>query len=378
MVNSNSFEIRIRWNGDLIMKKVSITLLLVLPIVLIYAISILGKIYASVAHIAPEYVAVFVDNIRQEEGVVLNYDIDEDGYDAIPLDIRVMPELASNRSYKVSNNNPTASEIVVDSENNASLFLKDKGISTYTVSCVEKPSLKCTFKVNVEFGLIRGIEFFDTINPSVNITELNLPLGREKNISVEYLPVTTRPEFREIEWSFESDGHSLEEMGEFFPIQVRKNAENTSQIHVLGFNAGDVLVTATCKTRPEISAQLLVKVTNKDETSRAYFNYFDPEYAMNVIDGTFDFKSEGGTPEDSENEGKILFNDSGLSYDDVSIRINGGESYVDQSIIEDLVLKFTNEKAATVNVELYLKSEPGTVVDRITLFVPKQSLWKEK
>ncbi len=340
------------------MKKVSITLLLVLPFVLIYAISILGKIYASIAHIAPEYVAVFVDDVRQEEGVMLNYDIDEDGYDAIPLDIRVMPELASNRSYKVSNNNPTASEIVVDAENNASLYLKDKGISTYTISSVEKPTLKCTFKVNVEFGLIRGIEFFDTNNPSSNITEINLPLGRERDIAVEYLPSTTRQEFKDMEWTFESDGHSLEEMGEFFPIQVKKNSENTSQIHILGFNAGDVLVTATCKTRPEVSAQLFIKVTNKDETSRAYFNYFDPEYAMNVIDGTFDFKSEGGS-----DEGKILFNDDSLTYDDIVIKCKSQN--INQEKLNDLVLEFTGSKTEVVTVELYIKGANGKTGVRI-------------
>ncbi len=341
------------------MKKVSITLLLVLPFILIYAISILGKIYSTIAHINPEYVAIFVDNIRQEEGVMLNYDIDEDGYDAIPLDIRVMPELATNRSYKVENNNTKASEIVVNADTNeASLFLKDKGISTYTVSSVEKPSLKCTFKVNVEFGLIRGIEFFDVNNPSVNVTEMNLPLGRARDISVEYLPSTTRQEFKNIEWTFESDGHTIEDMGEFFPIQVKKNAENTSQVHIFGLNAGDVLVTATCKTRPEISAQLLVKVTNKDETSRAYFNYFDPEYAMNVINGTFDFKSEGGS-----DEGKILFNDDSLTYNDIVIKCKSQN--INQEKLSDLVLEFTGSKTEVVTVELYIKGANGKTGSRV-------------
>lgn len=341
------------------MKKVSITLLLVLPFILIYAISILGKIYASVAHVAPEYVAIFVDDVRQEEGFMLNYDLDENGYDPIPLDIRVMPELASNRSYKVDNSNTKASKIVVNEETNeASLYLLDKGVSTYTVSSIEKPNLKCTFKVNVEFGLIRGIEFFDPVNPSLNIVEMNLPLGRQKDVAVEYLPATTRKEFKDIDWTFESDGHSMEEMGEFFPIQVIKNEDNTSQINLLGLNVGEVLVTATCKARPEISAQLLVKVTAKDETSRAYFNYFNAEYAMNVIDGTFDFKSEGGS-----DEGKILFNDDSLTYDDIVIKCKSPN--FNQEKLNDLVLEFTGSVTEVVTVELYIKEANGKIGPKV-------------
>ena len=54
---------------------------------------------------------------------------------------------------------------------------------------------------------------------------------------------------------------------------------------------------------------------------------------------SFDFKSEGGDYLENSNKGKILFNDSDLTYDDVYIRVKGGEAYVDQSNIDDLKLK---------------------------------------
>lgn len=360
------------------MKKVSITILLILPFILIYFISFMGIIINKFGHIAAETISVYVQKgtewVASEEDAIFRYDMDLLGAGPHFINIQVRPTEANNRAFTVFNTNEEVSHIDVvedldDSTNpyKAYLTLISNGTSHYTVASEENPKITYSFYVSVEQGDLKGIRLFDRGNPSHIYTtgEMNLPVGRTAEVGVEYLPRTTREEFKDVTWTFS------EELDFMSPIRVDGDGK------FVGLNPGDITATVTSnvinKDGVYVSADLLIHVTERSE-EKAYFNFFKVDRALVVNAASFDFKSEGGEPEDPENQGKILFNDSGLSYDDVNIRINGGESYVDQSMIEDLVLKFTNEKAVTVNVELYLKSEPGTVVDRITLYVPKQSL----
>lgn len=345
------------------MKKVSITLLLILPFILIYAISILGKIYSKYAHIKPEYVAVFVDDVRQEEGVTLDYDLDELGKDPIPLDIRVMPTLASNRTYKVENTNPAASEIKVDENNDAFLYLKDKGVSKYVVTSLENVTLKYTFNVNVEYGKLKDFEFFDFKNQSVNFSEITIPIGRTREIGVEYIPNTTRQVFKDLVWTFTYNNQNIEEIPSFSPIKVDIRSENTSQANIQGLREGTVIATVYSKELPELVKTLVINVTEKDEISRAYFNYFDSEYAFRPSNKMFDFKMKGGDDE----EGKILFNDSSLTYEDCVIKCDNPA--IDQAKLADLIIENTTNQSQIVAVDLYIKNTKGELGQKVDSIV---------
>lgn len=346
------------------MKKVSITLLLILPFILIFAISFLGKIYSNVAHIKPEYIAIFVDDVPQENGVVLNYDIDDDGYDAIPLDIRVMPTLASNKEFEISNDNPKASEIKVgEDRKSASLYLKDKGVSKYTVNSVEDTSIKYNFSIVVEFGQLRNFGFFDMKNHTQQIEEISIPVGRTKDIGIEVFPNTTRKEFRDFEWEFTYNGENIKDIPQFSPVGVDIRESNTMQASIEGLRVGEVIASVHSKGMPELVKTLKIKVTEKDETSKAYFNYFNSEQAFIAMSYKFDFKLKGGDDE----EGKILFNDTSLTYDDCVIKCDN--QYIDKSQLDNLVIENTNSRPQIVVVSLYLKNANGDIGQKVDSIV---------
>lgn len=346
------------------MKKVSISILLVLPFILIFFISVLGKAIQKYGRVAAEYVALFIENERQENGYLLKYDIDELGTDPIPVDIRVMPEFANNRTFTVYNTNPDFSTITVDEsgeEPKAYINLIDRGISKYTITSNENPSLQCSFTVSVERGVLRSMNFFDIRNPSKTFDEYNLPLGKTRELGVEFHPDTTRAEFRELIWTF--DGKPYEDVDEFYPVKFNP-ANNSFE----GVNVGTANILVTSKNKPEISASLTIHVsTNSIED--AYFNYFSNK-AFKVVD-KFDFKDEGGL----KDEGKILFNNLSLSYGDVKLKATGGDvNSIEIEKLNDLTIEFTelfdsehaNETRHIVELSLYMK-ETHTFLDQITI-----------
>ena len=351
------------------MKKVSISLLLVLPFILIYLISFVGKIYATYEHVPPAAISLYVDSVEQEEGTALYYDIDELGYDPIPLDIRFTPTETTNKTFRVENDNPKASEIVVSEDNkSASLYLKDKGVSNYTVISKEKILVKYTFSVVVEFGKLRQIEFFDYRNQSQNIDTLNVPLGKERIVSVEFFPSTTRQVFKTLEWEFEYDGNVLSEddikhSAAFLPLEINPS-ESTTQVNFLALRTGTIIARAWSVEDPEVTATLTVNVVEKDTESKAYFNHFT-EHALVINQKTFSFrKEELGSEED-----KILFNDDSITYEDILLKCVANDKVIDKSKLDEFIVCFKDDakKYDTVEIGLYLKSQPGVQIDKISV-----------
>ena len=351
------------------MKKVSISLLLILPFILIYLISFVGKIYASYEHVPPAAISLYVDNVEQEAGAKLYYDIDEHGRDPIPLDIRFTPTETTNKTFRVENDNPNASEIVVSEDHKtASLLLKDKGVSKYTVISMESTVVRYNFSVVVEFGKLREIEFFDYRNQSQNIDTLNVPLGKERVVSVEFFPSTTRDVFKTLEWEFEYNGSVLSKddikhSAAFLPLQINPS-ETTRQVNFLALRSGTITARAWSVEDPTVTATLTVNVVDKDEESKAYFNHFT-EHALVINSKTFSFvKEEGGSEQD-----KILFNDDTISYEDILLKCTANEKVIDKTKLDELMVCFKDDakKYDTVEIGLYLKSQPGVQIDKISV-----------
>lgn len=351
------------------MKKVSISLLLILPFILIYLISFVGKIYASYEHVPPAAISLFVDNIDQGNDAVLYYDIDEHGYDPIPLDIRFTPSETSDKSFRVENDNPNASEIVMSEDNKqASLLLKDKGVSKYTVISKESIVVRYSFSVVVEFGKLRDIEFFDYRNQTKNLDTLNVPLGKERIVGVEFFPATTREVYKTLGWEFEYDGNILSEddikhSAAFLPLQI-KPSQSTRQVNFLALRTGTIIARAWSLEDPEVISSLTINVVEKDEESVAYFNHYT-EHALVINSKTYDFKVEEG----GELKDKILFNDESISYDDILLKCIANEKVIDKTQLDNLVVCFKDDakKYDTVEIGLYLKSQPGVQIDKMSV-----------
>ena len=304
------------------MKKVSITILLVLPFILIYLISILGKVVAKYSHVYAEYVALFVDNERMDDMYSMYVDLDEykEKEEPIKLDIRVMPEFANDRKYNVFNSNESVSVINTVKEGDdyvSYLTPLAEGYSRYTVVSDENNQLKYTFNIIVEEGELSSLHFMLKNGTGEYIDKLDLSTGKSRTVIMDYFPKSTKPIYKDVQFTSSN------------PAVATINEDGA----ITGISAGTSVITATSKEKPDVQAFLTVNVTN-DSEEPAYFNYFGSNNLV-ISGNTFDFKV--GKEGVAENNGKIILNKDGLTYADLMLKAASGVSNV---TIDGLVVTF--------------------------------------
>lgn len=316
------------------MKKVSITILLLLPIVLIYFISFLGRIASVYIGVAAESIEVSIagEVISDQQNIL--YNLDEFDYSQpIKVVIDVLPEFASNKKYTITNSDPTASDIVANEENETFLMLYKPGISYYAIESDDSKSVNFHFSVKSIKGELKEILVFDENKSKTDyITEISVPIGKTKTVGLDYLPLSTLEVYKGCTWVIDN------------PTIAKLDNSKTSAT-ITGLIEGETFITITSIEKPEISTTLkiIVKATSDED---AYFNFFKIGYAFVVYENTFDFKMEGGVID----EGKIVINDSSLTYDDIILECTAGSESIDPSTLGDKILTFKNSDVVEISM----------------------------
>ncbi len=183
------------------MKKVVILLLIVLPFVLIYFISITGRILEKYSHIYVENVLVSEEKEVMKEGqVIKEYHQLEDG-NMIEIDkgklktfkIEVAPESASNQTIDIKNFNKEICQYDYDEKTGIIIITGLKyGTATLEFASKEDSKIKFTLKIKVNDAIPTGFTVSTksiTIRP--NVTEQLSSL-----VSIEWTPNTVKEEYK--------------------------------------------------------------------------------------------------------------------------------------------------------------------------------------
>lgn len=231
------------------MKKIVVILLLILPFFLIYSISFTGKILSQYTHIYVERIAI-ADEAGEdyEEGTVLKLAKGA----TLTLDVRVYPELASNKSYSISNSDKTVCSI---DEKTAEVTALAYGSSRITLTALDT-SVTFSFTIKVADDDIQEI--------SVNKTDVVLAVGKRETIEAVVLPTTTLAQNRGLVW--ESADPSI----------ATVNANGT----ITGVSAGSTVITVRSDYKEDVFT--LINVTVEAELEQPVrFNVPAGTYTVN-------------------------------------------------------------------------------------------------
>lgn len=309
------------------MKKVSITILLLLPIVLIYAISLLGRIVSTYSRIGVDYVEVLVMSNPIENNDTLTYNFDEIDYtEPIEIEINAYPTFATNKKCVIYNSDSSVSNIVKDEEGLDKLMLYKPGISYYTIESDDNKSAKLRFAVKNIKGELKEIRVYDKNKSSTDyLDSITIPTGKSKQLGLDYSPLSTLEQYKDCTWTVED------------PTIVQLDATKTSAT-LSGLKAGTTNITITSDEMPSVSKTLQVIVQNQSDED-AYFNFFVPGYAFVINQSTFDFKVEGGVL----SEGKIIINNQALTYNELVLECTSGVQNINVSRLNsEKVIEFTS------------------------------------
>lgn len=224
------------------MKKTVVAILLILPFVLIYFVSITGRILAEYSHISVERV-VLADASGNEyrENTMLRLNVGE----VMDVNIHIYPELATNQEVTIT---PADTTVCTAGENNT-LVAQGVGVSLVTLSSVEQSRIRFLFYVQVVDEDIREIE--------VSQTAVSVPLGEEVKIDVAILPSTVTLENSHLVWTSENN-------------QVATVRDG----RIVGVGVGTTIVRVSSLHKPDIYTDISVSVI-EEKPKGIYFIYGD-------------------------------------------------------------------------------------------------------
>lgn len=313
------------------MKKIVVTLLLVLPFILIYFISFTGQILSTYKHIFVERVVVLDENGDEyKDGDYIKLALEE-VYD---LNIKVYPELASDKSYTISNGNKSVCSI--DEKTNKVTALS-YGISKLIITSKDRHFVQFIINIHVTQDEIQDIELVkDTIEISV---------GKSEQIEVNIIPDTTLPENREL----------------VFEVTDNTVASVSATGVVKGLKYGTTTVVVSSRHKPEISKTVSIVVT-LELGKGVFFVNENPSKIYEVNTSTFDLRSI-----------TVISRLEGVSISDVWYTLAGTGSDVssgdiDTSELSNGIIKFNAERKTAI-VEVYVYDTVGNEYhDDITLW----------
>lgn len=307
------------------MKKMIITILLVLPFVLIYFISFTGQILSKYTHIYVERIVV-VDSrgYEYEEGDYIKINKDE----VYNLNIKVFPELASDKRVTISNSDKDVCS--VDPKTHEVVGL-DYGISKIIITSIDRHYVQYIININVVDEEIKAIE--------TESDEITLTKGKNKTIDVTIVPHTTLAENRNLVWSSEDANIATVENG-----------------IVKAVNIGTTYVTVSSAHKPSVFKRIKITVTSGYGEGIFFDNDdYDKIYVLHTSE--FDLKSitivnlEGYTVDD-------------IWYDLLNIPTAGS---VDISRLDEGIIKFEKQKEIAI-VSIYAYHDGVEYSDKIKIW----------
>lgn len=307
------------------MKKMIITILLVLPFVLIYFISFTGQILSKYTHIYVERIVV-VDNKGEEyeEGDYIKINKDE----VYNLNIKVFPELASDKRVTISNSDKDVCSI--DSKTYEVVGL-EYGISKIIITSIDRHYVQYIININVVDDDIKAIE---TENEEITLTK-----GKTKTLEVTIVPHTTLPEYRNLVWSSEDTDIATVENGV-----------------VKAINTGTTYLTVASVHKPSVFKKIKVTVTSNYDDGIFFDNdNYDKIYVIHSSE--FDLKTI------------TIVNLDGCTVDDVwydLINIPTANS-VDITRLDEGIIKFNKEKEIAI-VSIYVYHNDVEYSDKIKIW----------
>lgn len=294
------------------MKKMIITILLVLPFVLIYFISFTGQILSKYTHIYVERIVV-VDSKGDEykEGDYIKINKDE-VYD---LNIKVFPELASDKRVTISNSDKDVCSVDPQTYEVKGL---EYGISKIIITSIDRHYVQYIININVVDEDITAIE--------TDSDEITLTKGKYKTINVTIVPHTTIIENRTLVWSSDDTSIATVENGVI-------KAEGV----------GSTYITVSSAHKPDVFKKIKVNVTSEYEKG-IFFNNdnYDKIYVVNNAE--FDLKTIS------------IINVDGVTIDDVWYELINipTDGSVDISRLDEGIIKFEQQKEiAIVSINVY-------------------------
>ena len=214
------------------MKKIIVIILLILPFVLIYSISFTGKILSEYTHIYAERIVIenaFGDEYKENSIIKIGKG------ELFDLNVKVYPELASNKEFTISNSNREVCEVV---EGEGKIKGLDYGVSQITLTSKDT-FVTFAFSINVSDDHIQSI--------IASESEIELGVGMTKEVEIKIFPITTLPEYRGVSWSSADD-------------KIAKVNENGV---ITGVSEGQTVITVQSNYKKEVYAQITVTVSSE-------------------------------------------------------------------------------------------------------------------
>ncbi len=242
------------------MKKTVITLLLVLPFLLIYFISFTGRILSEYTHIYVERIVCLDEKGNEYKTGDYIRIAKDDEYD---LNIKIYPELATNKEVVISN-----SDKGVCSVDNETHIVKGLayGVSKLIITSKDRHYVQYEIQINVTDDDIKEII------PSVS--SVSIMKGRSETVSVSILPTTTLIGNRGLVWS----------------SQDETIATVTDSGVIKGVEIGTTKIIVRSNYRPNVFAEINVTVTALFEKGVQFDSDIEPPYKYLVNEREFDLK----------------------------------------------------------------------------------------
>ena len=340
------------------MKKVSISILLILPIVLIFFISLLGRIISQLVRIPATSIEVTVLKEKIENNSTLTFDLDE--YPAnypLSMEIEVLPTLANNKTYTISNVDDNIAYIAINSSGDPELFLHSVGTTSFEIKSKDNLSVEFAFTVKVKDTGLKEILVFDVNDKETEegdnkyISSLDLAVGKTAKIGLDFRPTSTNPKYKDCSIYIENEA-------------VASIKPTAATYTVTGLEEGQTNLIIYSNKNSEVFKVIPITVSTTSNAD-AYFDYFNAYDAFVLSENNFNFVP---TSPATKSSGKIYINDSSLSYDDIVLQCVTNKDAIDLDKLEnEKVLCFNKTSVVTIN--MYRQNgENMKYLDSITVY----------
>ena len=306
------------------MKKIIITVLLVLPLLLIYFISFAGQIFSKYNHIDVDRITILnEDNQELNQGDTIKLAPDQQ----YNISIKLYPELATDKTIIISNSNKNVCELSA----NGVITTYQNGESKIIITSKDRHFVQFTFNILVTQD--------DIVDFVLDKTTVSITVGKVEKVDVTILPDTTLSENRRLIWT--STDVSI--------------ATVTQDGIIKGVAYGTTTITVQSAQKPELIKTIVVNV-NLDYGTGLYFAHTGSGvYKVNTQQ--FDLKSI------------TIVNIDGVTIDDVWYTLDAtmDATAIDSTQLSEGIIKFLVEKKwANITVHAYINETEYT--DNITIW----------
>mgnify|MGYP000003551096 CR=1 FL=1 len=316
------------------MKKVVITLLLILPFLLIYFISFTGQILSKYTYIPVERIVLLDENGDELENNTVTCKQGE----KYQMRIKVLPEFASNKQISIANTNWDICPI----DENYVVTAKELGEVAIIITSNDKHNVQYVFRFKVAQEELEDIAITLDGHDLENNQSINLGLNKSKNLGIRIIPSSTALAYREIVWSTSNS--------EF--VKINQNGQITG----LKQTSTPITITATSLHNPSIKKSISVNVVSELEKGVWFVaSGLQAGRLYSVPLGDFDLKSITKIVD--------LPADIAITY---KITIGKDSTGIDASRLSEGIIKFKAKNTA-IEVKLIATNGSYTYYDTIRM-----------